>query len=267
MRDWFPISLMSVFSDFADLAHGPQADWGQMCCGCHPDCGIGTGFMINKETKERAMVPQFVNVLRLAKDTQKVTDAARGKSFSNFMMALALLRNYDPFKAPKSLALTDILKKFDKTMGATGRDYGKGLERRKDPWNFLFVAAMWFQDLFTYDFRRTEMCIIPYGTQEGEISFCAYNTGLGWRNIIEKIHMNATTADWYKEHGRHTVYANHKPLHLDSYHHDLVVDSTAINRARQHSTGPQSAHDEIVMQRLCKQQTEEAKERELVQIK
>ena len=23
--------------------------------------------------------------------------------------------------------------------------------------------------------------------QEGEISFCAYNTGVGWRNIVEKI--------------------------------------------------------------------------------
>ena len=53
---------------------------------------------------------------------------------------------------------------------------------------------MWFQDLFNYDFRRTEMCIIPYGTQEGEISFCAYNTGIGWRNIIENMHQNATVA-------------------------------------------------------------------------
>ena len=25
----------------------------------------------------------------------------------------------------------------------------------------LLVAGMWFQDLFNYDFRRTEMCIIP----------------------------------------------------------------------------------------------------------
>jgi uncharacterized radical SAM superfamily Fe-S cluster-containing enzyme len=266
MRDWFPISLMSVFSDFADLAHGPQADWGQMCCGCHPDCGIGTGFMINKETKERAMVPEFINVERLARDTQKVTDAARGKVFSNFMMALALLRNYNSFKAPKSLTLMDILKKFDKTMGATGKSYGKGLERRKDPWNFLFVAAMWFQDLFTYDFRRTEMCIIPYGTQEGEISFCAYNTGVGWRNIVEKVHMNATTAEWYKEHGKHNVYAHNKPLQLDSFDHDLVVDPASMQRVHQRSTGPQSAHDEIVMQRLYKQKSEEARE-ELVQIK
>jgi uncharacterized radical SAM superfamily Fe-S cluster-containing enzyme len=267
LRDWFPISLMSVFSDFADLVHGPQANWGQMCCGCHPDCGVGTGFMINKETKERAMVPEFINVPRLARDTQSITDAARGKSFSNFMMALALLRNYDPFRAPKSLGLMDILKKFDKTMGATGRDYGKGLERRKDPWNFLFVAAMWFQDLFTYDFRRTEMCIIPYGTQEGEISFCAYNTGVGWRNIIEKIHMNCTTAEWHKVHGRHAVYANHKPLQLDSFDHDLVVDPAAAKSVRQRTTGPQSAHDEIVMRRLYQKTAEERKEGELVQIK
>jgi len=256
MRDWFPISMMSVFSDFADLVHGPQASWGHLCCSCHPDCGIGTGFMINKETKEKAMVPEFVNVPRLAQDTQRVTDAGRGKSFSNFLMALALLRNYDPFKSPKSLSLTDILKKFDKTMGATGKSYGKGLERRKDPWNFLFVAGMWFQDLFTYDFRRTEMCIIPYGTQEGEISFCAYNTGIGWRNIIEKVHMNATTSDWYKKHGRHAVYANHKPLPLESYNHDLNVDPVAANRVRARSADAER-----------NQLAAEEKNRELVQIK
>jgi uncharacterized radical SAM superfamily Fe-S cluster-containing enzyme len=267
LRDWFPISLMSVFSDFADLVHGPQANWGQMCCGCHPDCGVGTGFMINKETRERAMVPQFINVPRLAKDTQSITDAARSKSFSNFMMALALLRNYNPFNAPKSMALMDILKKFDKTMGATGRDYGKGLERRKDPWNFLFVAAMWFQDLFTYDFRRTEMCIIPYGTQEGEISFCAYNTGVGWRNIIEKMHMNSTTAEWHKKYGRHTVYANSKALELDSYAHELVVDSELANRVRPRDSAPQSAHNETVRRRVFEQRGGEEKESELVQIK
>jgi hypothetical protein len=42
----------------------------------------------------------------------------------------------------------------------------------------------------------------------GEISFCAYNTGVGWRQIVEKMYQNATVADWYREHGRHTVFAN-----------------------------------------------------------
>ena len=156
-RDWFPISLMGVFADFADLVHGPQADWGHLNCGCHPDCGVWTAFMINKETKEKAMVPEFMNIPQLVKDTQKVTDAARSKKFSNFMMALALLKCYDPFKSPRSMRLVDILKKFDKSLNATGRSYGKGLERRRDPWNFLFVAGMWFQDLFTYDFRHRDV--------------------------------------------------------------------------------------------------------------
>ena len=73
---------------------------------------------------------------------------------------------------------------------------------------------MWFQDLFNYDFRRTERCIIPYATQEGEISFCAYNTGIGWRNIIEKMHMTATLTKWYEEHGRHQIYAGGKNVDL-----------------------------------------------------
>jgi hypothetical protein len=42
----------------------------------------------------------------------------------------------------------------------------------------------------------------------GEISFCAYNTGVGWRQIVEKMHQNATVAEWYREHGKHPVYAN-----------------------------------------------------------
>ena len=98
-------------------------------------------------------------------------------------------------KAPKNFSMFDLLKKFDKSFALSGKNYGKGTARRNDPWNFLFVAGMWFQDLFNYDFRRTEMCVIPYGTQEGEISFCAYNTGIGWRNIIEKMHMTATLFD------------------------------------------------------------------------
>ena len=76
---------------------------------------------------------------------------------------------------------------------------------------------MWFQDLFNYDFRRTEMCIIPYATQEGEISFCAYNTGIGWRNIIEKMHMTATLTKWYDEHGRHEIFAGNKAVPLDEH--------------------------------------------------
>ena len=79
VRDWFPISFMSTFSDFADLVHGPAADWGQLSCGCHPNCGIGMAVMCDKETKEAVPVTAFLNADRLAKDIARINDAARGR--------------------------------------------------------------------------------------------------------------------------------------------------------------------------------------------
>ena len=77
-RDWFPLSLMGTFADFSDLVHGPQADWGQVSCGCHPNCGVGTALMINKKTREMVPVPEFLDVPGLVADTRKITDAEAG---------------------------------------------------------------------------------------------------------------------------------------------------------------------------------------------
>jgi uncharacterized radical SAM superfamily Fe-S cluster-containing enzyme len=245
-RDWFPISMFSAFADFADLVKGPEAQWGMVSCGCHPNCGVGTALMINKETKEWAPVPEFLHVPGLVQDIQKITDAARSKKFSNFMLAMAILKNYKPFKAPKSLALMDLIKKFDKSFALSGekktrekygasdpnRTLDDAMKRRSDPWNLLFVAGMWFQDLFNYDFRRTEMCIIPYATQLGEISFCAYNTGIGWRKIIENMYKNASVAEWYKTHGKHAIYAKGKSVELDTTQHSLTVNAEDAARVR-----------------------------------
>jgi len=246
-RDWFPISFMSTFSDFADLVHGPEAQWGQLSCGCHPNCGVGMAVMCDKETKEYVPVTAFLNADQLAKDVAKINDAARGRTLSVLGVSLALLRNYNPYAAPTHFKLTDLIAKFDKCFGMTRKSqsggYGKVTgdrtmadiqQRRADRWNFLFVAGMWFQDLFNYDFRRTEQCIIPYATQEGEISFCAYNTGVGWRNIVEKMHMTATLTKWYEEHGRHEIIAGGKKVNLPSAEHSLVLRAEDVNRERQH---------------------------------
>jgi uncharacterized radical SAM superfamily Fe-S cluster-containing enzyme len=226
-RDWFPISFISTFAGFADMVKGNESQWGSVSCGCHPNCGVGTAIMINKETKEWAPVPRFLDAQQLTADVTAITDAARGKSFSNFMMAMALLKKFD-----KTWALTKgSTSKYGKT--SPERTYEDAMKRRaQDPWNFLFIAGMWFQDLFNYDFRRTEMCIIPYGTQQGEISFCAYNTGIGWRQIIENMHKNATVAEWYKTHGKHEIYAKGKNVNLGSYEHSLVIDADDAARVR-----------------------------------
>jgi uncharacterized radical SAM superfamily Fe-S cluster-containing enzyme len=244
-RDWFPISFMQTFSDWADLMHVDDANnnWGQLSCGCHPNCGTGMAVMIDKETKEAVPVTAFLKGDQLAKDIAKVNDASRGKFLTVVGMALCLMKNYDPFQSPTHFKLMDLLKKFDKNFNATGHNYGKVgpdrtiddvMKRRQDRWNFLFVAGMWFQDLFNYDFRRTEQCIIPYATQEGEISFCAYNTGVGWRNIIEKMHMTATLTKWYEEHGRHEIFAGGKKVNMDDATHSLTLREEIVTNEVQH---------------------------------
>jgi hypothetical protein len=122
------------------------------------------------------------------------------------------VRNFDESKAPEGLTLARMLQLFKSRL--LGGHKGPLTRDPAGEWEFMWIASMWFQDLWTYDFRRTEMCVIPYGTQEGEISFCAYNTGVGWRQIVENMHMVATTGEWYKEKGRHKIYAGDRPIPL-----------------------------------------------------
>ena len=106
------------------------------------------------------------------------------------------------------MTLFEFLKLFNGKMGGSLT----GKKEREQDWTILWVGGMWFQDLWTYDFRRTEMCVIPYATQEGEISFCAYNTGVGWRQIVENMHMVARTKEWFETRGRHKIYAGDRPM-------------------------------------------------------
>jgi len=146
------------------------------------------------------------------KDVAVITDTARGKKLSYAQLAMAIMRNYDASKAPEGFPISQIVNLFKPSSTNSNSDRNDrmtsaGQDSLADNWRVLCVEGMWFQDLFNYDFRRTEMCVIPYGTQEGEISFCAYNTGVGWRQIIENMHKTANLGDWYKEHERHAVYA------------------------------------------------------------
>jgi uncharacterized radical SAM superfamily Fe-S cluster-containing enzyme len=218
MRDWFPLSALGPFSDLVDHLMGEKADWGSMKCGCHPNCGVGTILFVNKKTGEMVPLTQFLDMEGLLEDLQTITDASFGRALTVAELGVALAKNFRAAEAPRGYGFVDLMKQLLSQTGARGREIGEyETDSKEFEWRVLFVAGMWFQDLFNYDFRRTEMCIIPYGTQMGEISFCAYNTGVGWRNIVEKMLANATVADWYRAHGRHAVYAKGQDLKLPDF--------------------------------------------------
>ncbi|HEX5385142.1 MAG TPA: radical SAM protein [Gemmatimonadales bacterium] len=211
-RDWYPLGSLGAFTWLADHLRGPEVQFGGLSCSCHPNCGSSVFLIANKRTKAWAPVTQFFDVDRFVQDVAVICDTSRGPSATLTQVALALLRNFDQRKAPAGLSVIDLLKVFNrKTNGALMA--GK---RPTTDWKLLWVGGMWFQDLWTYDFRRTEMCVIPYATQEGEISFCAYNTGVGWRQIVENMHMVANTKDWFHERGRHKIYAGNRAMDLPS---------------------------------------------------
>jgi hypothetical protein len=210
MRDWYPLSASGPLSDLKDLLGGLETEWGSFKCGCHPNCGIGTMLLVDEKTKETVTVPSILNVDRMLDDIKMITDSARKKSWTALQTGLAVLRNLRPKGIPAALSPWKVIQIMD---GHTGGKLGFAQKRRYD-WRVFFVGGMWFQDLFNYDFRRTEMCIIPYATQMGEVSFCAYNTGVGWRKIIEEMFQTATTAEWYKTRGRHEVFARGRSVPL-----------------------------------------------------
>ena len=212
LRDWYPLSASGPFSDLRDQLDGIEAEFGNLKCGCHPNCGIGTMLLVNQTTKQAVPFPQVLDTDRLLEDLKVITDTCRSKSLTVMQFALAVLRNARFGELPDGLSFWDVLKVID---GHNGSRLGLADRARYD-WRIMMVAGMWFQDLFNYDFRRTEMCIIPYGTQVGEVSFCAYNTGVGWRQIVEKMFSTHSTAEWFKEKGRHPIFAAGKEVPLEA---------------------------------------------------
>jgi hypothetical protein len=53
----------------------------------------------------------------------------------------------------------------------------------------------------------------PVATQEGEITFCAYNGGR-WRKIVEHLHQTVSLSEWNRMHGRHPIYTKGKEVAL-----------------------------------------------------
>ena len=225
MRDWFPLSTYSAFTGVMDILQDVKADWGWSACNCHPNCGVFSLLVVNRRTHQWTPLFKFFNYERFIKDVALITDSARGRALTGAQLALAIMRNYRADKAPKGFPISQIVNLFKPGSERANSDRNDRMKTssERDDWRVLCVEGMWFQDLWTYDFRRTEMCVIPYGTQEGEISFCAYNTGVGWRQIIESMHMTATLAQWHKTKGRHEIYAKGKAVQLSDAKHSLEL--------------------------------------------
>ena len=84
---------------------------------------------------------------------------------------------------------------------------------------------------------------------------------MGWRNIIEKMHMTATLTKWYEEKGRHEIFAGGKHVPLKEVSHSMMLRDEIVTLEEQHDLDAKgiakNAREEKIRARDAKLKAEE----------
>jgi 7,8-dihydro-6-hydroxymethylpterin dimethyltransferase len=215
MRDWFPASAYAVFAHLSDVLN-PNAEQGSLFADTHPDHAIFSPLLVDAETRAAFPLPAFFNFERFMNDVIEIADSGRGPAVTRALVALSALRNFDPRKAPAGFSprhFRALLEDCSSRVFGNGDHWSNNAYSYRGRWRLLILNPVCFQDANIYDFSTILTASTPVATQQGEISFCAYNGG-GWRKIVEHLHQTASLAKWNKAHGRHEIYANGKKVDL-----------------------------------------------------
>jgi 7,8-dihydro-6-hydroxymethylpterin dimethyltransferase len=215
MRDWFPASAYAVFANLCDVLD-PEAALGSLFCDIHPSQGLFSPILINSRTREIVPVAKFFDVQQFFRDVVGITDIRRGPSITKAMVALSAVRNFDCTQAPADFRLDQLRRLladcFYRVAGS-GPSWSERAYSNVGSWKLVMINSMSFQDLYNYDFSTMSDSKTPVATQEGEITFCAYNGGR-WRKIVEHLHQTVSLSEWNRMRGRHPMYAKGKEVAL-----------------------------------------------------
>ena len=215
MRDWFPVSAYAAFAHLCDVLH-PDTELGSLFCDIHPNQGIFSPILVHARTREIVPVAKFFNAEQFLRDVIEITDLGRGPALTKAMVLLSAARHFGPAKAPADFGLDQlrrILEDCFYRVAGSGPSWSERSYSFAGPWKLVMITHMSFQDLYNYDVATMSDSKTPVATQEGEITFCAYNGGR-WRKIVEHLHQTANLAEWNRTHGRLPIYAKGKEINL-----------------------------------------------------
>jgi 7,8-dihydro-6-hydroxymethylpterin dimethyltransferase len=215
MRDWFPVSAYAVFANLCDVLH-PDAALGSLFCDIHPNQGMFSPILINSRTREIVPVAKFFDVQQFLRDVVDITDLGRGPAITKAMVALSAVRNFNRTKAPADFGLDQLRRLLSDCfyrVAGSGQRWSEQAYSHLGSWKLVMITPMSFQDLYNYDLATMSDSKTPVATQEGEITFCAYNGGR-WRKIVEHLHQTASLPEWKRMHGRQPIYAKGKEVDL-----------------------------------------------------
>jgi uncharacterized radical SAM superfamily Fe-S cluster-containing enzyme len=184
--DWFPLSCTSPVSQLISAWRGEKT-----ChITCHPHCGIGTYFFVD-QNKKPTPITRFMDIKGMLDDMQataKKMENARFKPmykmFSSAKMLKDLKKHFKPEHAPEGLSFMKFMQTLE---GLMDKNAGRGENDGTYTYKTLLVAGMHFMDDYNYDVDRVKRCVIHYSAPDGRLyPFCAYNSGLVFREKIER---------------------------------------------------------------------------------
>ena len=94
------------------MLQGADAPWGWSSCNCHPNCGIFTLLVVNRQTGEFRSLFEFFNYEQFMKDVAVITDTARGRKLSYAQLGMAIMRNFNAERAPEGFPISQIINLF-----------------------------------------------------------------------------------------------------------------------------------------------------------
>src|SRR5262245_21860394 len=111
-RDWFPLGAGGAFAALSDHLRGPEQEFGQLSCSCHPNCGAAAMLVLNPATRAWAPVSAFFDIDGFMRDIDVIVDTARGRRLSVAQLGMSFLRHFDASKAPPGFTPMSLLKLF-----------------------------------------------------------------------------------------------------------------------------------------------------------
>jgi 7,8-dihydro-6-hydroxymethylpterin dimethyltransferase len=211
MRDWFPACTYAVFAHLCDVLN-PSAEKGSLFTDTHPNRAVFSPLLVDTEKKTAVPLPALFNLEQFMRDVSEICDSGRGAFATRALVALSVLRNFEPGKAPIGFGFRQfraLLEDCFYRVSGSGDHWSENAYSYRGRWRILCSSPVWFEDAYNYDLSTVSNSSTPVATQQGELSFGAYNGG-GWRKIVEHLHRTAALAEWNRTHGRHEIYANGK---------------------------------------------------------
>ncbi len=181
INDWFPLNFVAPITRLVGAIRGePTTE-----LTCHPHCSAGTYLFVGPDKKPEP-VTRFIDIGEMMKEIDMMSRKVNknsSKLYTHIKAWASLRKFYHQDRTPTDLTFEKFILAIQ---GMIDKKIGRG-EAGIQTYKALLVAGMHFMDSYNYDIERVKRCVIHYAAPNGLIyPFCTYNSGIVFRNYIEK---------------------------------------------------------------------------------